>query len=283
MDTESDPTGDRAGAWRYDSARRPPAAVEEWVQIWRYRDLVAQLIARNLKARYKRSALGVLWTMLNPLLMMGILSFVFTGLFRLSVPGYSIYLLIGLLFWQFFSQATMASTSEIVWGASIVKRIYVPRTVFAVAAVGNGVVNLVLSLAPLALAMLAFGVPIGRAAWMTPVAILLAAMFTLGVALLVSSLAVYFADFAEIYQVGLTAWMYLTPVIYPLDIVPHRHRWLFELNPLHPLLAVFREPLHLNTLPSAATFACAAAAAVFTLLLGWFIFTRSADEIAYRA
>jgi ABC-type polysaccharide/polyol phosphate export permease len=271
------------GADIYDSARRPPPAVEELVQLWRYRELVAQLVARNIRARYKRSVLGVVWTMLNPLLMMVVLSLVFSGLFGLSVPDYSTYLLAGLLFWQFFSQATIASTSEIVWGASILKRIYVPRTVFAVAAVGNGIVNLSLSLLPLALIMIAVGVPIGAAALITPLSIILAAMFTLGVALFVSSLAVYFADFAEIHQIALTAWLYLTPIIYPLSIIPERRRWLFELNPVYHLVEVFRAPIHQGALPSAATLVAAAGISSLTLVLGWLFFTRSADEIAYRA
>jgi ABC-type polysaccharide/polyol phosphate export permease len=274
---------DMKGAEVYDSANRPPPAVEELAQLWRYRELVVQLVVRNIKARYKRSVLGVLWTMLNPLLMMGVLTLVFSGLFKLSVPDYSVYLLAGLLFWQFFSQATVASTSEIVWGASIVKRVYVPRTVFAVAAVGNGMVNLALSLAPLALIMIALGVPIGPAALFTPVAVLMAAMFTLGIALFVSSLAVHFADFAEIYQIALTAWMYLTPVIYPMDIVPGRLRRLFEMNPLYCLLESFRAPIHSGLLPSPTVFGTAAAVSLLTLLLGWLFFTRSADEIAYRA
>jgi len=267
----------------YDSANRRPPPIEELVQLWRYRELVAQLVSRNIKARYKRSVLGVLWTMLNPLLMMAVLTLVFSGLFRLTVPNYSVYLLTGLLFWQFFSQATVASTSEIVWGASIVKRIYVPRTVFAVAAVGNGIVNLALSLLPLALVMTVLGVPIGPAALFTPASVVMAAMFTLGVSLFVSSLAVYFADFVEIYQIALTAWMYLTPIIYPADIIPGRLRWLLEMNPLYCLVESFRVPIHGGTMPSPRILAAAAAVSALTLVLGWLFFTRSADEIAYRA
>jgi len=267
----------------FDSAHRQPPAIEELVQLWRYRDLVAQLVIRNIKARYKRSVLGVVWTMLNPLLMMAVLSLVLHGLFGLRVPNYSAYLLAGLLLWQFFAQATLASTSEIVWGASLVKRIYVPRTAFAVAAVGNGLVNLALSLVPLALIMAVLGIPVGRAALTIPVSVLLTAMFTLGVALFVSSVAVYFADFMEIYQVALTAWMYLTPVIYPIDIVPERYRWLFKLNPMCHLVDIFRAPIHMNALPAMESLCAAAGASVLVLLLGWLFFTRNSDEIAYRA
>ena len=272
-----------ASAVIYDSARRPPPAIEEIVQLLRYRDLVLQLVARNIKARYKRSMLGVVWTMLNPLLMMAVLTLVFSGLFNLRVPNYSVYLLAGLLLWQFFSQATLASTSEIIWGASLVKRIYVPRTIFAVAAVTNGLVNLVLALVPLSAIMLILGVPPSPAMAILPLSILLVTMFTLGVALVVSSLAVYFADIAEIYQIGLTAWLYLTPIIYPLDIIPEHYRWLFELNPMYHLVTIFRTPLYLQTLPPLQSVGVAALVSVITLLVGWWFFTRSADEIAYRA
>lgn len=267
----------------YDSARRLPPALEELLQLLRYRDLVLQLISRNIKARYKRSMLGVVWTMLNPLLMMIVLTLVFSNLFGLRVPNYSVYLLAGLLLWGFFSQATLASTSEIVWGASLMQRIYVPRTIFAVTAVGNGLVNLCLALIPLTLIMLVLGVPLSPAMLILPLPILLTSMFTLGIALFVSSLAVYFADIVEIYQIGLTAWMYLTPIIYPLDIIPERYRWLFHLNPMYHLITVYRTPIYLQNLPPLQSVGWATLAAAVTLLAGWWFFTRSADEIAYRA
>jgi ABC-type polysaccharide/polyol phosphate export permease len=267
----------------YDSARRLPSAIEELVQLFRYRDLAWQLMLRNIKARYKRSALGVLWTMLNPLLIMTVLTLVFSGLFGLRAFNYAIYLLSGLVLWQFFSQVTIASIGEIVWGAGLIKRIYVPRTIFAVAAVGNGLVNLLLSLVLLAIIMLVLRVPLSAAMLILPLTVLLTALFTLGFALLVSSVGVYFADVAEIYQIGLTAWFYLTPIIYPLDIIPERYSWIFKLNPMYHMITVIRTPIYLKILPPLHSIVVATLAATITLVIGWWLFSRSADEIAYRA
>lgn len=267
----------------YDSARRPAPMLEEMFQLFRYRDLVLQLILRNIKARYKRSMLGVLWTMLNPFLMMLVLTLVFSGLFGLRMPNYAIYLLSGLLLWNFFSQATISATSEIVWGASLVKRIYVPRTIFAVATVGTGLINLILALVPLFLIILVLRVPIGPPILSLPLPILLTVMFTLGVGLFISSLAIRFSDIAEISQIALTAWMYLTPIIYPLDIIPVQYRWLFNLNPMYHLVTVFRAPICYKTVAPLNTVGIAALIAFTALVVGWWFFTRSADEIAYRA
>ena len=267
----------------YDSAERPARVLEELIALFNYRDLVLELVSRNIKVRYKRSVLGIVWTMLNPLMMMVVLTFVFSSLFGMALHNYPVYLLSGLLLWVFFAQVTVASMSESVWGASLLKRIYVPRTVFVVSAVCTGTINWILALVPLMLIMFALKVPVGPALLLLPVAILLTAMFAMGVGLLISILAVYFADVAEIYQVLLTAWMYFTPIIYPIEIIPASYRWLFFLNPMFYLVEVFRTPIHLNSLPSVESFILASFAAIVTLIAGWWFFARNADELVYRA
>jgi ABC-type polysaccharide/polyol phosphate export permease len=267
----------------YDSARRPAPALEELGAIFKYRDLVGQLVSRNIKARYKRSVLGVVWTMLNPLMMMAVLTLVFSGLFRLTLPNYSVYVLAGLLLWNFFAQSTITATSEIVWGASLLKRIYVPRTIFVVSAVCTGLVNLVVALVPLTLIMLVLRAPLGLALLSIPVPVALTAMFALGVGLLVSMLAVYFADVVEIYQIVLTAWLYLTPIIYPEEIIPVPYRWLFRINPMYHLVQIFRTPIYENKLAPIETIVAGSLVAVVVLVVGWWFFTKNSDELTYRA
>src|SRR5687767_10333494 len=126
----------------YDSARRGSAPLEELQSAWQYRDLIAQLISRDVKARYKRSVLGIAWTMLNPLLMMAILTLVFSEFFRFEVRHYPVYLLSAMIMWNFIGQTTTAAMSHLLWGGQLMTRIYVPRTVFALAATGTGLVNL---------------------------------------------------------------------------------------------------------------------------------------------
>jgi ABC-type polysaccharide/polyol phosphate export permease len=271
-----------AGEVVYDSARRPPAFWEELKALWAYRDLIRQLVARDIKVRYKRSALGVAWTMLNPLMMMVVLTLVFSHLFRFDLPNYPVYLLSGTLLWNFFAQTTTLATQQLVWGGALLNRIYVPRTVFAVSALGTGLVNLTLALIPLGLIMLATGAPFHPALVFLPAAVLLAAAFTLGVSLLLSSAAAVFPDIIEMYQVILTAWYFLTPVFYPAKILPPEYGFWLTLNPMHHLVSAFRGPVYAGEFLSAGGFLVTAGLALGALGLGWLIFTARADKIVYR-
>jgi ABC-type polysaccharide/polyol phosphate export permease len=256
--------------------------IEELVQAIRYRDLIKQLIRRDVLTRYKRSLLGVAWTMLTPLGMMIILSLAFSGLFG-EMRAYPVYVLSGLIAWNFFAQATTSAMTHLTWGGALIHRIYIPRTVFAIASVGTGLVNLVLSLIPFALVTVITGSPLRPTALLLPVSILLLALFTLGLGLLLSTMAVYFPDVVEMYQIVLLGWMYLTPIIYPETIVPHTYRWLmFDLNPMYHLIQMFRLPLYDGIWPNPARLASAAAIALVTVAIGWTVFTRKADELSYR-
>lgn len=267
---------------RYDSAHRGPLALEELRGIYRYRELIRQLIRRDLISRYKRSVLGVAWTMLTPLGTMLILTLVFSRLFH-SVQGYPVYVLSGLIAWIFFSQTTSAALQQNVWGGSLLHRIYFPRTALTVSALGIGMVNLLLSLAPLALIMLLVGVPFHLSLLFLPVAIVLLALFTLGLALIFSTLAIYFPDVVDMVQVALTAWMYLTPVIYPAEIIPESYRpWLFTLNPMYYFIEIFRQPIYAGSLPAGRMVLVAGLIAAVVFVIGWLVFTWKANELTYR-
>ena len=248
----------------------------------RYRDLLRQLVARNIKVRYKRSVLGVAWSILSPLLTMVVLSLVFSTLFRTTAPNYPVYLFPGLLVWNFFAQTTSMMAAEVVGGADFWRRIYTPRTIFCVATVLTGLVHLALAMVPLAALMLVFHASFGPSLIVVPFAAACAAMFALGIGLVVSSLARYFADVVDLYQVVLTAWMYFTPVIYPRDIVPERYRWLFNLNPMTYVVEGFRTPIYAGVFPSQHMLLADGAVALMTLVAGWWLFTRMADDLPYQ-
>jgi ABC-type polysaccharide/polyol phosphate export permease len=267
----------------YDSVRQGSAALEELAEIFRYRDLVIQIVRRDILTRYKRSVLGVAWTMLNPLGMMIVLSIAFSTAFGIKQEGYAAYVLSGLIAWNFFSQTTNAAISHLVWGGDLLRRIYVPRTVFAVSAVGTGLVNLMLSIVPLLIVIFVTGVSIEPIVILLPIPIVFLTLFSLGVGLLVSAIAVYFADVAEMYQIVLTAWMYLTPIIYPESILPPVYRvWIARLNPMYHLVLLFRKPIYEGAIPSIAEIVIPACISVAVLIIGWMIFTKRADEFAYR-
>lgn len=266
----------------YDSALTGNPVFSELKELYRYRDLLWQLVSRNIKTRYKRSVLGILWTMLNPLLMMMVLTFAFSSVFRFQLPHYATYALAGLALWNFFAQTTAGAMSELIWGSNLMHRIYLPRSIFAISALGTSLVNLVLTLIPLFLVMLITRTPVRPALLILPLPILLTAMFALGVALVLSRVAVFFADVLEMYQILLLGWMYLTPIIYPKEIIPEHLRWFFNLNPMYHLIEIFRAPLLIGWLAGPNTVLASVIAAVVTLAFGWWFFLRKADELAYR-
>jgi len=266
----------------YDSLRRGSPAIEELREIISFRNLVVQFARRDILTRYKRSMLGIAWTMLNPLGMMLVLSLAFSRGFGQG-PAYAAYVLSGLVAWNFFGQTTTASMVNLVWGGGLLNRIYFPRTSFALAAILTGMVNVSLGLVPLLIVMLATRVPIRLSILLVPLPLLLLACFALGVGLLLSTFAVFFPDVAEMYQIALTAWLYLTPIIYFETFLPVEYRfWITHLNPMYYLVRLFRVVTYDGRLPAWSEIWPAAVIAGVALGLGWYLFTNKSDEIAYR-
>jgi len=266
----------------YDSNSSRSPALAEFVELWHYRDFLKLLVTNSIKTRYKRSALGVVWTLLNPLLNTAVLTIALSQLMRFEIGNYPIYLLVGYLVWTFFTQTTTQSMNTLVWGSNLIKRIYIPRTAFAISVTGNGLVNIVLSLIPIFVVILIMEHPISYSLVLLPLVIILFALFTLGVSLLLSAISVFFVDMVDLFSVILQALFFLTPIIYPLSIVPERFLPLFRLNPLVIYLELFRDILYDAQMPSASSLVIATVIAVVTFAAGWWLFTNRADEFAYR-
>jgi ABC-2 type transport system permease protein len=251
------------------------------IALARYRDLIRCLVARDLKVRYRRSFFGLAWTMLQPLLMMSVMAVVFSRLFRFDIPNYPVYCLSGILFWNFFSQTITTSMLSLRGNAGIIQKVPVPLEIFPVVTMLSGVVNLVLALVPLLGLVLITGHPLRPAVLFLPVSILLAACFTLGMGLLLSPLAVFFVDVVEMVGVALMALMYLTPIFYPMSILPEKVRFLVRYNPARSILEVFRDPIFFGKVPPLEHLAMALVVALVALGLGWIAFRRSADRIPF--
>lgn len=266
----------------YDSAQHHLIPLLEVKEAWRYRDLILFLVRRDITARYKRSVLGIAWTMLNPLGMMIVLSIVFSQIFRSTTAGYPAYVLSGLIAWTFFSQTSSSAINALVWGGDLLQRIYIPRSTFAISAMGTGLVNWTLSLVPLFAVMLVLGIPLSPTLLLFPLAMLLMALFSLGIGLLISTIGIYFADVVEMYAIVLLAWMYLTPIIYPLNILPKTVQGWLQLNPMVHLVTLFRNLVFDGKIPTLETWLISTGIAVVTFLIGWLIFTEKSNEFAYR-
>ena len=171
---------------------------------------------------------------------------------------------------------------DMIWSGNLLNRIYVPKSVFAVSAIGTGLVNLGISMIPLLLISLVVGVKFTPALLVMPFAVILLAVFALGVGLLLELAAVFFADMVPVYEVILTIWMYATPIIYPIEILPAPLIWLERLNPLWYMVTLFRDPLFKGTVPGWEMWAGAIGFAVVTFLVGGLVFTSKSNEYAYR-
>ena len=251
------------------------------LSLYRYRDLVLALVARDLKVRYRRSSIGFLWTMLQPLLMMLVLVVVFSALFRFELHNYPVYALSGILFWNFFSQSIVASMNSLRGNAGLLQKLPVPKAVFPIATVISGVANLGLAMVPLFAILVFTGHPLTPALLFLPVSIVLAGLFTLGAGLLLSPLAVFFSDVVELVTVLLTLLMYLTPIFYPMSIVPEQYRYLVRFNPIRSILEVFRDPIYFGKIPPPQHLAVCVGVALTALLIGSLAFRRSSDRIPF--
>jgi ABC-2 type transport system permease protein len=250
-------------------------------EIYQHGDLIWYLVMRDLRVRYRRSTLGLLWTMLQPLMMMLVLHIVFSSVFRFELYRYPVYALAGILFWNFFSQSIVTSMNSLRANAAILQKLPVPKAVFPIATVISGVVNLCLALVPLFGILIVSGHPITSSLLFLPVSIVLAALFTLGAGLLLSPLAVFFHDVVELVGVVLMLLMYLTPIFYPMAIVPERYRWLVRFNPVRSVLEVFRDPIYYGKIPPLPHVAVTLVIALAALGIGALAFRRSSDRIPF--
>lgn len=226
----------------YDSDARRPPLVQEAADLFAFRGLLRLLVVRDLTLRYKRSLLGVWWTLLNPLLTTAVMWVVFSNIFRFptgEVP-FIVYLLSGVLLVTFFSQGLNNVAVSVVGSASILTKVYVPPVVFAVAAALAAAVNFGVSLVLLIAVQLATGTGVPMTALLTPLPALALLGLVMGLGLLVSATAIRFADTLDLVAIGVVMIGYLTPTFYPVAIVPPHFRVIIEFNPLYSYLTVFR-------------------------------------------
>jgi ABC-type polysaccharide/polyol phosphate export permease len=267
----------------YDSAGRIARALEEARGLWEYRSLVIELVVRDIKVRYKRSVLGVAWTMLAPLLNMVALTIVFSALLKQQIENYPVYFMAGSVFWAFFAQTTSNAASQTQISNEIAKRVYVPKSVFVAAAVGGGLVNLMLSIVPLLAILLVTRFPVHPTWIFLPVSIAIGALFAAGVGYILFTLATFFSDVREMYLVLVQTWFFLTPVVYHPSIVPPRFRFALWMNPMYYLIQIFRKPIYEGQIPSLTLLAVSLAFSAGIFVTGWLYFANRADEFGLRS
>lgn len=266
----------------YDTARERQLIISEIKEIIRYRNLLFHLVKRNITARYKRSLLGIGWTLLDPLLTMVVMAVVYSALFRTQIEGFPVFLLCGILVWTFFSQASAEAMTEIMYSGSLLGKVYLPKSVFAVSALGTALTNLLISMIPLAGFVLVFQRPITPALLFLPVAIIIISAFTLGLGLLMSTFAIFFGDMVNVFNFILRLLFYMSGIFYYTEDLPDMLAWVVRLTPTYHMIRLFRDPIFEGILPPWEIIAYGTFWAVFMFILGYWYFTKRSDEIAYR-
>lgn len=246
---------------------------------WRYRFLLSNLIGRDIKVKYRRSKLGIRWSVLNPLLMMLVMTAVFSKFFRFDIENYPVYLLSGQLLFTFFNDSSNAAMGSVLFSASLIKKVYVPKYIFPVEKSCFSFINLFFSMIALMFVMIITGTPFHLSLLAGVVPMFLLFVFCTGVGLFLSAAAIYFRDVMHFWTVIVTALSYATPIFYPESIWQGTFMvYLGRLNPLYWYVSCFRGCVIDGIFPTATAVAVCTAFAVAALAVGASVFRRTQDN-----
>ena len=247
-----------------------------------YKDLLKELVRRDVKTKYRRSVLGILWSVLNPLGMMIIMSIVFSHVFRANIENFPVYLMCGQLIFNFFNEASTIAMSAILGNASLIKKVYVPKYIFPVSKVCSCFVNLVTSFIALVIVIIATGTPLSWTVILVVLPVLYVFLFSLGMGLLLSALVVTFRDLQHLYGVLITAWLYLTPIFYPIDMLPDWVKHIVHMNPIANIIEMFRDVVMYGVVPSAMLQVKCLGACAIVMVLGLWVFYKQQDTFILK-
>ncbi len=255
--------------------------MNKFEEIYHYRAMIESLIQRDLRGRYKGSVLGFAWTFLNPLLQLVVYTIVFSTIMRAGIKDYYIFLFVALIPWIFFSTSLTGGASCIISQKEMVKKIYFPREVLPIAHVTCQMVNMLFSFVVVFAVLIISGKGVNLVAllFLIPV-VMVEYILALGIALITSSLTVYFRDLEHILIIVAMAWQFLTPVMYSIDMVPENLRTVFLLNPMSSIVIAYRDILYYGIYPELNTLLTAMVLGMSLLLVGWFLFGKLEKHFA---
>lgn len=245
----------------------------------KYKDLLRELVVRDIKLKYRRSFLGYVWSILNPLLIMIVMTIVFSQMFERGIDNFPVYLLTGNALFEFVNGSTHMAMYSVLDNAALIKKIYVPKYIFTLARITSSLVDFLFSLGALVLVMLVTRAHFSVYMLAIPVLAIQVYIFACGLGFLLSSANVFFRDIQYIYNAFTTAWMYLTPIFYPVDLLPDWLRWLVEhLNPMFYYIQHFRDLVYIGQLPSARIFWGGWVIALIMFAIGLAVFKKTQDK-----
>lgn len=247
-----------------------------------YRYALYNFVNTNLSSRYRRSTIGFLWSLLNPLFTMIIMAIVFSSLYKLPFTEFSLYLFSGLLPWNLITSSLLGGSMSIILAEGFLKKVYIPKMVFPLVTLGVEIINFLFSLVSLFVLALFFGAKFGWSLLLLPLALLLLSLFLLGIILFLSILTVFFRDLSHILQIGLLGLFYLTPVLYPISFLSGKLLVLIKFNPFYYFVTLFHLIIYEATPPGWFEWLVCIGLTAVSLALGVVVFQKKEQDVIYR-
>lgn len=240
-----------------------------FMMFWKYKDLMAQLVSRDIKLKYRRSFLGYLWSILNPLLVMVVMAIVFSTMFRRNIENFPVYLFTGQVIFNFMNTSTHQAIFSITGNSALLKKTYVPKYIFTVSKITSSLVDFIFSLGALLIVMIATKAKFTPYILLIPFVALQLYAFCVGLGMFLAQANVFFRDIQYIYNAVTTAWMYLTPIFYPIDLLPNDVMWIVKhLNPMYFYVGQFRDLVYYGRMPGPVIILAGCTTAVVAVIIG---------------
>lgn len=250
-------------------------------ELYNYRTMISSLVSRDLKSRYSRSILGVLWNFLNPFLQLLIYTTVFSQIMKNGIEDYYMFLFVALIPWIFFSTCLSGGASCVLIQGDMVKKIFFPREVIPISYVTSQFVNLLLCFVVIFAAKIWEGCIFNPLALLClPLVMIVEYILTIGFTMVLCALNVFFRDIQHIMGIVVMAWQFLTPVMYPIDMVPEEIQWIFDINPMTSVITCYRDILYYGDVPSLDSLHLAIIVGILTLAIGWSVFDKLQRKFA---
>lgn len=249
----------------------------------KYGFLMQQLVSRDFKVKYKRSVLGIVWSLLYPVLMMAVMAIVFSNFFKFSTPGvnYLVYLLTGLTFFNYFSEASNLAMSSVVANFSLINKVYIPKYIFPISKSLFVGINFLLTLIPLYLVIFLTGTGVNWYHLLLPYAFICLFLFTVGMGLILSTISVFLRDMFYIYGILITVWTYLTPIMYDINMLSPTIQMVLKFNPLYQFINFARTIILYGNCPTIGQFLGCGLSAIVVLIIGIYAFKKNQDKFIY--
>lgn len=253
------------------------------INLKRYSFLLQQLVSRDFKVKYKRSVLGIVWSLLYPLLTMAVMAIVFSNVFKFSTPGvsYLAYLLSGLIMFNYFSEASNLAMSSVVGSFSLLNKIYIPKYIFPLSKCLFVGINFLLTLIPFYIVLLATGTGVNIYHVFLPYSFICLFMFTLGMGFILSAVSVFLRDMFYIYGIIIMMWTYLTPIMYDITVISSELQPWLKLNPMYHYVKFLRDIVLYNRIPPLFTWMTCLISSVAVLIIGVVVFKKTQDKFIY--